>query len=89
MQILLRILPQVSLVLETHYFFLLLVTAWPVYNVLSFSSVSQDVIIFSILNSILKFCERSIADQLFHKPGIDTDPDRHVLDSNPYRDPEK
>jgi hypothetical protein len=36
-------------------FFLLLITALPLYNVLSFSSVSNVSYVFSILDSILKF----------------------------------
>jgi hypothetical protein len=49
MPILMRILSQVSLMLENPNFFSLLVTTLPVYNVLPFSSM-QGVIVLSILD---------------------------------------
>ncbi len=60
-----------------------LVTALPLYNVLSFLSVRNVLYYFSILDCILKF---SLKNHLFHLLGIDTDPyrpdpDPHALDA--------
>jgi hypothetical protein len=55
MPILMRMQPKVLHMLENQNFFLLLVTASPLYNVLSFSSVSNVSYVFSILDGILKF----------------------------------
>ncbi len=56
--------------------FTYLITALPLYNVLSFSSVSHVTYVFSIFDSILKFSGKRRFDQLFDFLGIDTDPDQ-------------
>jgi hypothetical protein len=33
----------------------------------------KDIIVFNILDSVLKFCGKSIVFTFFHMPGIDTD----------------
>jgi hypothetical protein len=48
---------------------------------------AKGVIILTILDSVLKFLEKSIVYQLFHLLGIDNEPDRYVLDADP--DPAK
>ncbi len=63
--------------------FLFLVTALPVYNSLSLSSVSNVPYFFSIFYTLLKFQ----VYQLLNLLGLDTDPDRHSLDADP--DPAK
>jgi hypothetical protein len=62
---------------------LLIVTALPFFILLI--SV-KGVIIFSYLHSILKFCGKKYCLSTFHMPGIDTDPDRHALDTDPGPD---
>jgi hypothetical protein len=52
-----QILPQVLLMLENQNFFLL-VSTLPLYNVLSFSSVSNMSYVFNILDSMLKFWKK-------------------------------
>jgi hypothetical protein len=55
--------------------FLMLVTAMTIHNVLSFLPVSKYVIIFNILDSILKFSGKKFSlPTFFHLLGIDTDP---------------
>ncbi len=68
--------------------FFLSVTKLTFYNILSFPSVSNVSYVFSTLDSILKFTEKSLRYRLFHLLRIDTDPDRHALDADPDPDPD-
>jgi hypothetical protein len=67
-------------------FFLLLITALPIYNVLSFSSVPNGSYVFSILDSILKFSGKGLLNQLLISLELirntdpdQPDPDQHAL----------
>ncbi len=73
-----RILSPSFTLVEKSDFFSFLVTVLPLYNILSFSSVSNLSYFFSVLESILKSPGKSI---FFHLLGIDTDPDRPDSDS--------
>ncbi len=56
------------------YFFLLLVTALQVYNVLRVSSVSNFKYLRQLIEILWK--KYTVVYKYFHMPGIDTDPDR-------------
>jgi hypothetical protein len=86
-----RILPPVTCV-EKSEFFLTLSHSIAVYNAFSFSSVFKCVIVFSSLDSMLQFLEKSLIYQRFF--GLELIPIRigkvpYVLDADPDSDPGK
>jgi hypothetical protein len=94
MPILRRILLQSFTYVGKSEILLLLVRALSLYNVLSSSSVSDVSYVFSILNSTLKFLEKSLLYKPFHLLEIGNDmdrpdPDQHDLDAVPDPDPAK
>ncbi len=84
-QIRIWILPQVVHILENQNYFFTFIQSNASLIVLSFSSVSaKGVIIFNILNSLLKCSEKKYSLALqFDEMG--TGPDRQALDSIPIR----